>query len=72
MSVQDQIAMDNFLIQNNVITQKDLMLKYNKHLTEQQAESMINENRETNGQGTETEQEQSVFNRLLNQAPPAE
>ena len=70
MSVQDQIAMDNFLIQNNVITQKDLMLKYNKHLTEQEAESVINQNRETNGQGTETEQEQSVFNRLLNQAPP--
>ena len=70
MSVQDQIAMDNFLIQNNVITQKDLMLKHNKHLTEQEAESVINQNRETNGQGTETEQEQSVFNRLLNQAPP--
>lgn len=72
MSVQDQIAMDNFLMQNNVITQKDLMLKYNKHLTEQEAESVINQNREVNGQGTETEQEQSVFNRLLNQAPPAE
>ena len=72
MSVQDQIAMDNFLIQNNVITQKDLMLKYNKHLTEQEAESVINENREINGEAAPREQEQSVFNRLLTQNPPAE
>ena len=72
MSVQDQIAMDNFLMQNNVITQKDLMLKYNKHLTEQEAESVINQNREVNGEAAPREQEQSVFNRLLTQNPPAE
>tara|TARA_E500000331_G_scaffold298842_1_gene298878 strand:+ start:1065 stop:2396 length:1332 start_codon:yes stop_codon:yes gene_type:complete len=71
MSIQDQIAMDNFLLQNNIMTQKDLMLKYNKHLTENEAIQIIEKNKEENGEGAEAEQEQSVFNRLLNQTPPA-
>ena len=70
MSAQDQIAVDTFMLSNNLITQKDLMLKYNKHLTEGEAEKLVNENKEANaeGQGTEGE-ERSVFNRLLNQTP---
>ena len=70
MSAQDQIAVDTFMLENNLITQKDLMLKYNKHLTEGEAEKLVNENKEANaeGQGTEGE-ERSVFNRLLNQTP---
>ena len=70
MSAQDQIAVDTFMLENNLITQKDLMLKYNKHLTESEAEKLVNENKETNaeGQGTEGE-ERSVFNRLLDQTP---
>ena len=70
MSAQDQIAVDTFMLSNNLITQKDLMLKYNKHLTEGEAEKLVNENKEANaeGQGTEGE-ERSVFNRLLNQPP---
>ena len=70
MSAQDQIAGDTFMLSNNLITQKDLMLKYNKHLTEGEAEKLVNENKEANaeGQGTEGE-ERSVFNRLLNQTP---
>ena len=70
MSAQDQIAVDTFMLENNLITQKDLMLKYNKHLTEGEAEKLVNENKETNaeGQGTEGE-ERSVFNRLLDQTP---
>ena len=71
MSIQDQIAMDNFLLQNNIMTQKDLVLKYNKHLTENEAIQIIEKNKEENGEGAEAEQEQSVFNRLLNQTPPA-
>ncbi len=72
MSVQDQITMDNFLLQNNIITQKDLMLKYNKHLTESEAESSINKNKEVNDEQSESGQERSVFNRLLTQNPPTE
>ena len=70
MSAQDQIAVDTFMLSNNLITQKDLTLKYNKHLTEGEAEKLVNENKEANaeGQGTEGE-ERSVFNRLLNQTP---
>jgi len=72
MSAQDQIATDSFMLENNLITQKDLLLKYNKHLTEAEAEKLIAENKEENakGQGTEGE-ERSVFNRLLNQDPNA-
>jgi hypothetical protein len=73
MSAQDQIAMDTFMLENNLISQKDLMLKYNKHLTEKEAEKLVETNREANGAQQETEpagQQQSVFNRLLNQNPP--
>jgi len=70
MSAQDQIATDTFMLQNNLTTQKDLLLKYNKELTEAEAEKIINENKEINGEGQEQqEQERSVFNRLLNQTP---
>jgi hypothetical protein len=73
MAVQDQIAMDGFMLQNNLITQKDLLLKYNKHLTEEEADKILNENKEVNGEGQQTEnQERSVFNRLLEQTPEAE
>ena len=68
ISVQDQIATDTFMLTNNLTTQKDLMLKYNKHLTEVEAEKLINKNKEVNEQGQEGE-ERSVFNRLLNQTP---
>jgi hypothetical protein len=72
MSAQDQIAVDTFMLANNLITQKDLMLKYNKHLTEAEAEKLVAKNKETNAQGQEAEGEQrSVFNRLLNQNPNA-
>jgi len=70
MSAQDQIAVDTFMLENNLITQKDLMLKYNKHLTEKEAEKLVNENKEVNAEGTEEAgQERSVFNRLLTQTP---
>jgi hypothetical protein len=60
------------MLENNLITQKDLLLKYNKHLTEAEAEKLIAKNKEENGQGQEAEQqERSVFNRLLNQDPNA-
>ena len=74
MSAQDQIAMDTFMLTNNLISQKDLMLKYNKHLTENEAEKLIETNKEANGSQEEagaTGEQQSVFNRLLNQTPPA-
>ena len=73
MAVQDQIAMDGFMLQNNLITQKDLLLKYNKHLTDEEADNILNENKEVNGEGEQTEnQERSVFNRLLEQTPEIE
>jgi len=75
MSAQDQIAMDTFMLANNLISQKDLMLKYNKHLTEKEAEKQVETNKEANGEQEQAEpagEQQSVFNRLLNQTPPAQ
>ena len=72
MSAQDQIALDTFMLANNLITQKDLMLKYNKQLTEKEAENIIAKNKEVNAEGqqqAEGGQERSVFNRLLTQTP---
>ena len=62
----------SLLLQNNIMTQKDLMLKYNKHLTESEAESNINKNKEVNDEQSDSGQERSVFNRLLTQNPPTE
>ena len=75
MSAQDQIAMDTFMLTNNLISQKDLMLKYNKHLTEKEAEKQVETNKEVNGEQEQAKpagEQQSVFNRLLNQTPPAQ
>ena len=75
MSAQDQIAMDTFMLANNLISQKDLMLKYNKHLTEKEAEKQVETNKEVNGEQEQAKpagEQQSVFNRLLNQTPPAQ
>jgi len=71
MSAQDQIAVDTFMLTNNLTTQKDLLLKYNKHLTEAEADKLINDNKEVNAEGQQEEkgQERSVFNRLLDQTP---
>tara|TARA_R100001594_G_scaffold118642_1_gene153972 strand:- start:1458 stop:2795 length:1338 start_codon:yes stop_codon:yes gene_type:complete len=73
MSAQDQIAIDTFMLENNLITRKDLLLKYNKELTDKEAEKLIADNKEQNAteQGQQPGEEQSVFNRLLTQTPPA-
>ena len=44
MSAQDQIALDTFMLTNNLITQKDLMLKYNLlHFIDEQVCFLIDE-----------------------------
>ena len=71
MTVNDQIALDKFHLENNMITQAGLLVKYNDELTIEEAQKIIDENEDTNGTDKEEkqpEQEQrSVFGRLRGQ-----
>ena len=47
-TVQDQIALDNHKLTNNLTTQAKLLVGYNKDLTIEEAEAIIEENKEKN------------------------
>ena len=47
-TVQDQIAKDTFDIQNNLTTRAKIMIRENKDLTLDQAQEIINQNKEVN------------------------
>ena len=68
MTVNDQIALDKFYLENNLITQAGLLVKYNDELSIEEAQKIIDENEETNGGEEEQQQEQQgpIFNRLRN------
>ena len=61
-SVPDQIAMDTWMLENNLTTKAQLLQRSNKDLTIKQAEKIVKENEKANG-GTE-EPTQRIFNRL--------
>jgi len=50
MTVQDKIMMDEFGLSHNLITEAKLMVRDNKDLSVEQAQKIINENREANEQ----------------------
>ena len=60
-TVQDQILMDNHALQNNLITQPQLMQKYNKDLSIEEATEIVKANKQENEQ-------QSIFERIRQQA----
>ena len=60
-TVQDQILMDNHSLQNNLITQPQLMQKYNKDLSIEEATEIVKANKQENEQ-------QSIFERIRQQA----
>lgn len=62
-AVADQIAMDSWLLENDLTTKAQLLQQRNKDLTIEQAEAIIKENTEKNGQGQETPS-QRIFNSL--------
>ena len=49
-TVQDQIAKDQFDIENNLTTRAKIMVRENKDLSVGQAQQLINENKNVNGQ----------------------
>lgn len=66
MTIQDQIALDNFNLEHNMTTEAGLMVKYNDELSIEEAQKIIDENKETNGNNQEEEKEEPIFNRLRN------
>ena len=59
-SVQDQISMENHALQNNLVTQPQLLQKYNKDLTIEEATSIVKGNKQENEQ-------QSIFEKIRQQ-----
>ena len=65
MMVQDEIAWNTWLLDNNMTTRAKLLVKYNKDLTPVQAEQELQENEGVNGTKQEEPARQgSIFERL--------
>jgi hypothetical protein len=62
-TAQDQILLDTFALEQNMTTQAKLMVKYNKDLTIEEAQAIIDENKKVNEIG-KPESIQSAFNRI--------
>ena len=59
----DEIAMNQFMLDNDLTTKAKILRKYNKDLTLEQAEQEVKENKESNEQGKE-QQPQGLFGRI--------
>ena len=71
MTIQDQIALDSFHLEKNMVTEAKLLVKYNDELTLDEAEKIIEENKEANGSKEENKQG-PIFSRLRSQLAGAE
>ena len=69
MSIQDEVLKHQFALDNNLMTHAQILQKKNKDLTIEQAQAIIDKNRETNGQG---QQPQSIFGRIRQEATATE
>ncbi|MDE0954713.1 MAG: hypothetical protein OR994_08545, partial [Candidatus Poseidoniales archaeon] len=63
-TVQDQITKDTFDLEQNLVTRAKIMVRDNKDLSEEQAQGMIDANRQTN----ESESKQSIFAQFRQEA----
>ena len=73
-TVQDEVMMKTWMLENNLTTHAEILMGYNKDLTIEQAQEIVDNNKETNGQGTEQEEEQprgTIFDRLRLETPEA-
>ena len=69
MMVQDEIAWNTWLLDNNMTTRAKLLQKYNKDLNDYQAQAELKENEKLNGTKQQTG---SIFNRVRNQTTGTE
>lgn len=67
----DEIAMQQFLLDNDLTTKAKILRKYNKDLTLEQAEQEVKENKESNEQGKE-QQAPGLFGRIGQRPPTAQ
>ena len=67
MTIQDQIQLDEFELKHNLTTEAGLMVKYNKDLTISEAQQIIDNNKDLNGQGQQ--QQSPIFSQLRQQTP---
>ena len=70
MTTPEEIAMNTWLLENNMTTKAKLLKKYNDDLTLEQAQAEIKENESVNGK--KEQQGGSIFNRLRNTTQRAE
>ena len=63
-TIQDQILKDQFNLEQNLITRAKIMVRDNKDLSEEQAQGIIDANRQTN----DSESKQSIFAQFRQEA----
>ena len=70
-TIPDQLALDTWMLENDLITKPKLLKRYNDDLTIDQAKKIVEENKEENGQGQQ-QGTQGAFSRLREATPAAE
>ena len=70
-TIPDQLALDTWMLENDLITKPKLLKRYNDDLTIEQAKKIVEENKEQNGTG-KPEGTQGAFSRLRTGTPAAE
>ena len=70
-TIPDQLALDTWMLENDLITKPKLLKRYNDDLTIEQAKKIVEENKEENGTG-KPEGTQGAFSRLRAGTPTAE
>ena len=70
MTTPEEIAMNTWLLENNMTTKAKLLKKYNDDLTLEQAQAEIKDNESVNG--TKEQQSGSIFSRVRNRTQATE
>ena len=70
-TTQDEIALNTWLLENNLTTQAKLMVKHNKDLTEEEAQTIIDNNKDINAKA-KPEEGGGIFSQLRGRTPVAE
>ena len=70
MTTPEEIAMNPWLLENNMTTKAKLLKKYNDDLTLEQAQAEIKDNESVNG--TKEQQSGSIFSRVRNRTETTE
>ena len=71
MMIQEEIAMNTWMLENNLTTRAKLLMKQNKDLTLIQAQKEIKENKEENAKGI-AEETGGIFSKIRNQTKTTE